>query len=117
GQWSRGPAEALGAYKFGSDTMSHYQQEVESKFFAHHLKGADNPQLAEATMFQTGSNKWKTYDAWPPKQGVVKRPLYLAADGKLSWDKPQGGNDEPFESYISDPANPVPYSKRPIMGF
>lgn len=117
GQWSRGPADALGAYKFGSDTMSHYQREIESKFFAHHLKGAADPQLAEATLFQTGSNKWKTYDSWPPKRGVITRSLYFESEGKLSFEEPRAGEKDPFESYISDPANPVPYSKRPIMGF
>ena len=67
-------------------------------------------------MFQTGSNAWKTYDAWPPRDGVETKPLYLHANGELDWQKPAGGNDQ-FVSYVSDPAKPVPYSKRPIQGF
>src|SRR5690606_22938898 len=116
GQWARGPNERLGEYEFGSDTIKHYQREIESPFFAYHLKGDGESKLSEATMFQTGSNKWKTYAAWPPKD-VVKKELYLHADGALSFDKPTQNDETGFVEYVSDPSKPVPYSKRPIMGF
>src|SRR5262249_1149216 len=66
----------------------------------------------EAITFQTGTNVWKTYDEWPPKTGITEKRLYLSADCKLSLDVP--GDTTAFDSYVSDPANPVPYRKRPV---
>jgi len=51
------------------------------------------------------------YDAWPPRVQSLK--LYLDAEGKLSFDKPAHEKSD-FDAYISDPADPVPYRKRPI---
>lgn len=116
GQWYRGPSEALGAYEFGSDTMAHYQKTIEAPFFAHHLKGAPDPKLAEATLFQTGSNKWQNYASWPPAESKPQK-LYFQPNGRLSFTEPSGDQTEEFASYTSDPKNPVPYSARPIMGF
>lgn len=116
GQWYRGPTGELGAYEFGSDTMAHYQKQIEAPFFAHHLKGAPDPGLAEATLFQTGSNKWQNYASWPPADSKPKR-LYFQPSGGLSFDAPQAEQSEEFASYTSDPSNPVPYTARPVMGF
>lgn len=116
GQWYRGPAENLGAYDFGSDTVVHYQANIEAPFFAHHLKGAPAPKLGEALLFQTGTNVWKQYAKWPPADQPNTK-LYLQRDRKLSFDPPAEDAAEEFASYTSDPKNPVPYSARPIMGF
>src|SRR4030095_3688751 len=40
--------------------------------------------------------------------------LYLQAQGKLSFDPPPATAQPAFDSYVSDPANPVPYRPRPI---
>lgn len=117
GQWARGPNDHLGVYDFGSDTVKYYQREIESPFFAYYLKGKGKPELPEATMFQTGSNEWKNYDKWPPTENAVSKELYLHANGELSFDKPTPGDETGFVEYVSDPNKPVPYSKRPIMGF
>ena len=53
-----------------------------------------------------------TYDSWPPRQARRKN-LYLQPNGKLSFDKPKGEVNS-FDSYVSDPAHPVPYRTRPI---
>jgi putative CocE/NonD family hydrolase len=116
GQWASGPREHLGTYQFGSDTTAFYQRQVEAPFFAHHLKGAPDPKLPEALMFQTGSNLWKRYQAWPPRNTQTKK-LYLQAGGRLSFTAPTPDNTTAYASYTSDPAKPVPFSKRPIMGF
>src|SRR5206468_11844428 len=68
--------------------------------------------LAEATVFESGSNMWRSYDRWPPKE-AVRKPLYLQSGGRLSFDPPSSGAG--FTSYLSDPANPVPYRPRPIQ--
>jgi hypothetical protein len=65
-------------------------------------------------MFQTGSNRWRTYAAWPPAEAKPTR-LYLHADGTLSFDAPRAGDRAPaWREYVSDPNSPVPYRKRPI---
>ena len=113
GQWG-GRARRLGALDFGSDTGTYFKQEIQAPFFACQLKNKCAQQTPEASIFQSGSNKWMTYDAWPPKQ-TQPRELYFHADGKLSFEKPNRSKSE-FDSYVSDPANPVPYRKRPIEG-
>lgn len=117
GQWARGPASHLGAYHFGSDTVAYYQQQIESPFFAYYLKDEGPFQLPEATLFQTGSNAWRRYDAWPPKEKITQAKLYLSRGRKLSFDPPPTGAEKTSAEYVSDPQNPVPYSQRPIMGF
>jgi putative CocE/NonD family hydrolase len=86
---------------------------VLAKFLAYHLKGRANPNLPEALTFRTGANEWVRHDSWPPKQNVVARRLYFQPNGKLSFDKPPA-SEGAFDSYVSDPATPVPYRPRPI---
>lgn len=118
GQWSRGPATNLGAYEFGSDTVAFYQRGVEAPFFAHYLKDEGEMKLPEALMFQTGANVWKEYETWPPQKNTREQRLYFHKGFRLGFDAPVGSrSDDGFASYVSDPAKPVPYSKRPIMGF
>ena len=66
----------------------------------------------EAWTFQTGSNLWKKYDQWPPKQGISEKKLYFRENRTLSFDAPP--EKQGFDSYVSDPANPVPYRPRPV---
>ncbi|MGH9435657.1 MAG: CocE/NonD family hydrolase, partial [Terriglobia bacterium] len=53
------------------------------------------------------------YDGWPPRKGVTGRKLYLRENRALSFDPPAGGARN-FDSYVSDPAKPVPYRHRPV---
>ena len=112
GGWSRSDGEKLGKINFGSKTAVHYRKEILAKFFAYHLKGKGTPDFPEAITFRTGVNKWQRHDTWPPKS-TTARPLYFHADGKLSFTQP-AADANAFDSYISDPANPVPYRPRPI---
>jgi putative CocE/NonD family hydrolase len=64
--------------------------------------------------FQSGSNRWTTSDHWPPREAVV-RDLFFRSGGKLSFQKAEASNTQESESYISDPASPVPYRQRPIQ--
>lgn len=111
GQWSRGEGNSLGNIRFGTSTSIWYQNTIEIPFFNYHLKGkGDEPDIAEATIFITGENKWKKFDQWPPKQ-VQPRPIYLASDGALSWNLPTYLKAGSFSEYISDPEHPVPYTE------
>jgi uncharacterized protein len=114
GGWSRGDGQKLGRIDFGSATAAYYRREVLARFLAYYLKGKGNLNQPEALTFRTGANEWVRHDAWPPKRNVAARRLYFQADGKLSFDPPPPTPAEAFDSYISDPANPVPYRPRPI---
>jgi len=112
GGWG-GRGRRLGAIDFGSDTGRHFRSEIQARWFAHHLKGKPDPKIPEASIFQSGTNKWMAYGAWPAENKNA-RSIYLQSDGKLSFEKPTA-RDDAFDSYISDPTNPVPYRKRPIF--
>jgi putative CocE/NonD family hydrolase len=114
GGWSRGDGQKLGRIEFGSATAAYYRKEVLARFLAYHLKGKGSPDLPEALTFRTGANEWVRHDSWPPKRNVVSRRLYFQANGKLSFDPPPATSADAFDSYVSDPANPVPYRPRPI---
>jgi uncharacterized protein len=111
GGWMGESGRKLGDIDWGSDTARYYRANILAPWFAHwlHDKPLNQP---EAITFQTGSNVWKSYEEWPPKQGITEKRLYFHADGKLSFDPPR--DRDAFDSYISDPANPVPYRPRPI---
>lgn len=112
GGWGGGRADKLGRVPFDSATGAHFRKEIQAPFFAHYLKDVGKDAPPEARMFQTGANKWETYDSWPPR-GVVSRKLHFHPKGKLSFDPPAEGAAEADE-YVSDPANPVPYRPRPV---
>ncbi|HVW76131.1 MAG TPA: CocE/NonD family hydrolase [Alloacidobacterium sp.] len=113
GQWAR-TTRYLGNVGFGAATGDQFRAQIEAPFFAHYLKDEGNFDLKDAASFQTGTNRWMRYDAWPPKEGITERNLYLDSDGSLSFKKPSGKDASSFTTYVSDPANPVPYRKRPI---
>jgi putative CocE/NonD family hydrolase len=117
GGWSNGEGRKLGPVDFGSATAAHYRQDILAPFFAHYLKGKGAPPTGEALTFRTGANEWVQHDTWPPTRNVVNRKLYFQAGGKLAFEvppTPTGAADAASDSYVSDPANPVPYRHRPI---
>jgi putative CocE/NonD family hydrolase len=113
GQWA-GTGTRLGGVAFGADTSAFYQKEMELPFFNHFLKDKGEHQLPEAYMFETGVNKWRKFDVWPPREAAKKR-LYFHADGRLSFDRPQGDKDA-HDTFVSDPANPVPFTAAKSLG-
>jgi uncharacterized protein len=113
GGWAGGPGDRLGDISFDSATGLYFRKNIQARWFAWYLKGRGNGDFAKAITFQTGSNVWKTYDHWPPRQAKLKN-LYFRENGKLSFDKPGTGGKEAYDSYLSDPAHPVPYRIRPI---
>jgi putative CocE/NonD family hydrolase len=113
GGWARSSGKSLGAISFGSDTSLYFRQKIEAPWFAYWLKNKGSLPLKEALLFQTGSNKWVQFDSWPPHDATA-REIYFREDGKLSFDAPQAPTPQSFDSYVSDPAHPVPYRHRPI---
>jgi hypothetical protein len=114
GGWSRGEGRTLGRVNLGSATATHYRQNVLVPFLAHYLKGTGHTPVTEALTFRTGTNEWVEHDTWPPRREVTDRRLYLQADRKLSFDPPPASSATAFDSYVADPASPVPYRPRPI---
>lgn len=120
GGWASSDGEKLGNVAFGSKTSAFYRAEIELPFFEKYLKGKDLPAPAEAIVFETGSNVWRTIDQWPPRKTELK-PLYLHNNGRLDWTAPQSDASataagaasapEDFDEFVSDPAKPVPYSE------
>ena len=107
GQWAFGKGTNLGNIYWGQDANKKFQT-LEKDFFDHYLKGEGNADMAEATIFVTGSDEWRTFDSWPPKN-VVEKNLYLQPGGAISFTTPEV--TESFDEYVSDPMKPVPYSE------
>jgi putative CocE/NonD family hydrolase len=113
GGWADGDGLKLGDINFASRTSEFFQQTIELPFFQHYLKGAGDPKLPEAYMFETGSNQWRRYGEWPPAS-VNRERLYLHSGGRLSFDAPSA--NESFDEYVSDPNKPVPYFNKITVG-
>jgi hypothetical protein len=113
GGWGRSEGRSLGNIQFGSATSVSFRKDIQARWFAYHLKGKGDGHFSEAITFQTGSNEWKNYNAWPPREAITQN-LYFQQDGKLSFTKPDNTANEAFDSYVADPMHPVPYRPRPI---
>lgn len=114
GGWSHGEGKNLGKVEFDSPTAQHFREKIQAPWFAHYLKDKGKLEQPEALVFETGSNKWVSYDRWPPQKEVTLRNLYFQADGQLSFEPPPSGQGSKYDAYVSDPARPVPYRPRPI---
>ena len=114
GGWARGEGDHLGNVNFAAKTSEFYREKIELPFFRHFLKDDPKFDLPKALVFETGTNQWRRYDSWPPKNSR-ERSLYLRAGGKLSFDPPASG-ETGFDEYISDPAKPVPYIPNIAIG-
>ena len=112
GGWGNGPGKSLGAIPFGSDTGVYFRQKIEAPWFAYWLKDKGQLPLKEALLFQTGRDTWTAFDSWPPREAKT-RALYFRENGALSFEAPSDAG-ESFDSYLSDPAHPVPYRHRPV---
>jgi uncharacterized protein len=114
GGWMEEKFDHYGPITLGSDTASYFRTRVETTWFRYWLKHEGTLTQPGALIFETGSNQWKSYDAWPPRKGITTRYLHLHANHVLSFDAPRADTDSKPDTYVSDPANPVPYRARPI---
>jgi putative CocE/NonD family hydrolase len=115
-----GDGSALGPIKFNSDTGLYFRQEILKAFLDQYLKGVPVKKVSPVSVFETGTNTWRFYATWPPNNNAQCQmpcvpkptPLYLTSGLKLSFDAP-AKSDSAYEEYVSDPAKPVPFRKRP----
>ncbi|OAD91984.1 X-Pro dipeptidyl-peptidase [Aequorivita soesokkakensis] len=121
GPWSHGDwartieRQAIGNVYFGDNISRDYQRDIETNFFNKFLKenGKGENNLPEAYMFDTGTNQWKSYAQWPPKN-AEKKSYFLQSNQRLN---EKAEKSSTFEEFISDPKKPVPYSEDIKMVF
>ncbi len=116
GGWSGSDGETLGHIPFNAKTAVFYREQIELPFFEFHLKGEGKSTHPEAWVFETGTNVWRQYDSWPPKN-FGRQIFYFHSGSRLLSEPPNetaqnSGNDE----YQSDPARPVPYLDKIAIG-
>jgi putative CocE/NonD family hydrolase len=107
GGWARSDGSQLGDINFGAKTAVFYRDNIEAPFFEHWLKDKAWDGLPKAYTFETGSDVWKKYDAWPPK-AAVKKTIFFQPGRGLGWAEPTEADSK--DSYVSDPAHPVPFT-------
>ncbi|NUQ30503.1 MAG: CocE/NonD family hydrolase [Acidobacteriaceae bacterium] len=108
---------ALGPFVWDGDTTQYFRREIMMPFFSQYLvDGAPKANTPPVLIYNTSANHWDRFDKWPLScdNGCEHsaKPIYLTANGTLSWDAPKGG--EQYTAYTSDPAKPVPYLPRPV---
>jgi uncharacterized protein len=105
GGWARSDGENVADFRFGAPTAVHYRQGIEFAFFESHLKGDGTLQLPEAIVFETGTNEWRRYDAWPPSR-ATPQTLFFGPRGTLQTTKPTASTTS--DAFVADPMKPVP---------
>ncbi len=90
GAWRLGARrrQPPGRYAVQLQDREYFRANIQFPFFEHYLKGKGEAQ-PKAVVFETGTNVWRSFDAWPPKAAAPKT-LYFHAGGKLSFDPPDG---------------------------
>jgi len=105
---------SLGPFQWNGDTAQQFREQMVMPLFDQYLRDGAPANLPAAAIYNTGENHWDRFTSWPLAcaQGCAAplTPIYLGADGGLGFDKVAAGGD----SYVSDPARPVPHLPRPV---
>ncbi len=105
---------SLGPFLWNGDTAAQFRDDMVLPLFNQYLKNGPPANLPTAAIYNTGENRWDRFADWPLAcdKACAKplTPLYLQAAGGLGFAKSGGGGD----SYVSDPAKPVPHLARPV---
>ncbi len=118
GGWARGSGDSIGAVPLGSNSASYFREQIQRRWFAWYLHGTGDGKFPEAWVFETGENAWHTFDAWPPRHSTP-REIYLHENGRLTFEPPARSavpGTRSYDAFRSDPADPVPYVRRPDDG-
>lgn len=114
GDWGRQDGDKLGDVSFRAKTAEYYREKIELPFFRHYLKDDKTWTETKAHVFETGTNQWRKFDAWPPAQTEAKT-LYFKAGRQLDFQAPS--ETDAFDEYVSDPAKPVPFTMELNTGY
>jgi putative CocE/NonD family hydrolase len=113
GPWRHGQhfsdGSRLGDINFDQDTAKRYREDILRPFLRRYLHGEDDIEIPPVSVFESGENRWRTFDKWPP-EGVTAR-LYLQEDGGLAFSEPTAASEG--TEFSSDPDSPVPFAPRP----
>ena len=109
GGWNRIDGDKLGSVHFGDKHSVFFREQIQLPFFNYYLKDKGDLNLPEAYAFETGTNQWRTFDQWPPRE-IEQRQLYFHEAGRLSFEPP-ATQDDAYDEYVSDPAKPVPFTE------
>jgi putative CocE/NonD family hydrolase len=105
---------SLGPFQWNGDTAQQFREQMVLPLFDQYLKDGPAVTLPAATIYNTGENHWDRFTQWPLacEQGCASplKPIYLQASGGLGFGRGGAGGD----SYVSDPAKPVPHLPRPV---
>ncbi len=99
---------SLGPFLWDGDTAGQFRRDMVLPFFRQYLGGGPDAKLSRVTFYAPSENRWDHLPDWPVAQAST--PLYLAPGFSLSFSKPA---DVGADSYVSDPAKPVPFTPRP----
>lgn len=113
GGWAGNDGRRLGSVDFAADTAKFYREKIVRSFFEQHLKDKGEAKLPEAFVFETGTNVWRKYPAWPAPD-AKPRMLYFREQGGLGFDVPPSTTAS--DRYVSDPAKPVPFVGYTALG-
>lgn len=117
GPWYHGESwantHALGSLDWSESTGRRWREDVLAPFLDHYLKDAPPHRLSNATVFNTGTSRWESFDEWPGTGDTEVKKLYLDEGRSLSWQN-ESSESQGSESYLSDPNAPIPYQLRPI---
>ncbi|HSQ22899.1 MAG TPA: CocE/NonD family hydrolase [Pyrinomonadaceae bacterium] len=127
GCWARTDGDWLGTAYFGMKTGLYYREHFELPFFNHFLKDkGDISEIKEVNVFDTGKNEWASLGSWDPATATAT-PLYLRSSGKLvlgdsspgtpALTRSTAGTPLPYDEYVSDPWNPVPYTQKITLNY
>ncbi|WP_343617294.1 CocE/NonD family hydrolase [Novosphingobium sp.] len=104
-----GKAESLGPLKWKGDTASDFRRDTLIPFFDTYLKDRPGAKpLPTAMIYNPSENQWDEFAQWPAVKPERLTTFYFQAHGDLA-TQPSTGAD----SYISDPAKPVPFEPLP----
>lgn len=113
GAWRKTDGRELGEADFGFATAKPFREDVELPFFEHHLRDGPDPKLPKAMVFETGSNRWRSFPQWPPAEAEA-HALFLGPTQTASLASPHTAGAAPF---VSDPNKPVPYTMEVTSGW
>jgi len=106
GGWAYTNGDHLGPVNFAGDNSAYFNDQVLLPFFRQYLKDAGDAKLPSALIFETGTNVWRRYETWPPKNTQTKT-LFLQSGGTLAFEP---ANEKPgYDEYVSDPGHPIPF--------
>jgi uncharacterized protein len=113
GSWSRGDGNRVGNVDFGQKTGEYFREKIEAAFFSEVLKDRKVRDIPAVSMFETGTNRWRSFESWPPEK-LEPATYYLQAGGSLGTNRPEAA--DAADQYVSDPNRPVPYVGHVQMG-